>query len=105
MAVKLRIQDIMAEAREISFLEPEAEINRLLGLGATREYRLEGPVGVVLAHYRAGTELFLAGEDLHPRGSLSKAFQLRQVRMQVERPNPFEEPEAIGRLIDLNRRR
>ena len=62
MAVKLRIQDIMAEAREISFLEPEAEINRLLGLGATREYRLEGPVGVVLEHYRAGTELFLAGE-------------------------------------------
>jgi uncharacterized protein len=62
VAVKLRIQDITAEAREISFLEPQVEINRALGLGPTREYRLEAPVGVVLAHYRAGTELFLTGE-------------------------------------------
>ena len=59
--MKLRVQDITAEAREVSFLEPEKEINRTLASGPTREYRLEGPVRVDLSHYRAGTELFLSG--------------------------------------------
>ncbi len=60
--VKLRVDDITAEARELEFPEPEGEINRALGLGAVRDYRLEGPVKVKLAHYRAGTELFIQGE-------------------------------------------
>jgi uncharacterized protein len=60
--VKLRIEDITADAKELSFSEPEGEINRALGLGPIREYRLEGPVSVVLSYYRAGTELFFRGE-------------------------------------------
>jgi DUF177 domain-containing protein len=61
-AVKLRVDDITADARELSFSEPEGEINRALGLGPIREYRLEGPVQVVLSYYRAGMELFFRGE-------------------------------------------
>jgi uncharacterized protein len=60
--VKLRVDDITADAKELSFSEPEGEINRALGLGPIREYRLEGPVSVVLSYYRAGTELFFGGE-------------------------------------------
>jgi DUF177 domain-containing protein len=60
--VKLRVDDITADAKELSFSEPEGEINRALGLGPIREYRLEGPVNVVLSYYRAGTELFFRGE-------------------------------------------
>jgi uncharacterized protein len=62
LAVKLRVDDITADAKELSFSEPEGEINRALGLGPIREYRLEGPVNVALAYYRAGTEIFFRGE-------------------------------------------
>lgn len=60
--MKLRVDDITADAKELSFSEPEGEINRALGLGPIREYRLEGPVRVVLSYYRAATELFFRGE-------------------------------------------
>jgi uncharacterized protein len=61
-AVKLRVDDITSEAREISFAEPEQEINRTLGHGPVREYQLAAPVQVALSYYRAGTDLFVAGE-------------------------------------------
>lgn len=61
IAVKLRVDDITAEARELSFAEPEHEINRALDLGAAREYHLDAPVQVTISYYRAGTELFLSG--------------------------------------------
>jgi uncharacterized protein len=60
--MRLRVDDITAEARELTFPEPENEINRMLGVGAVRDYRLDGPVQVNLTYYRAGTELFLQGE-------------------------------------------
>ena len=59
--MKLRIDDITAESRSLSFAEPEQEINRALSTGPVHEYRLVAPVGVALAYYRAGTELFLEG--------------------------------------------
>jgi uncharacterized protein len=59
--MKLRIDDITAESRTLSYSEPEQEINRALSTGPVHEYRLLGPVGVEVAHYRAGTELFLEG--------------------------------------------
>jgi uncharacterized protein len=59
--VKIRIEDITADAKEMAFAEPEQEINRILGEGPIREYHLEGPVEVSVSFYRAGTELFFAG--------------------------------------------
>lgn len=59
--MKIRLEDITAEARRLAFSEPQGEINRLLDRGP-REYILEGPVSVELSHYRAGMELFFAGQ-------------------------------------------
>jgi uncharacterized protein len=59
--VKLRVDDITAESRDLCFAEPEAEINQTLATGTVREYQLVRPITVELAYYRAGTELFLEG--------------------------------------------
>ncbi len=59
--MKLRIDDITAESRSISFAEPEQDINRALVSGPIHEYRLLRPICVDLSYYRAGMELFLEG--------------------------------------------
>lgn len=59
--MKIRIEDISAEARDVAFSEPPNELNRLLGQGPIRDYLVEGPVAVSLSHYRAGMELFFEG--------------------------------------------
>ncbi len=61
MTMKLRVDDITAESRDLSFAEAEGEINRALAKGPISEYQLVRPVQVELAYYRAGTELFLQG--------------------------------------------
>lgn len=59
--MKLRIEEITAEAKELSFEEPEGEVNRILEKGPVHEYRIEGPISVTVSCYRAGTELFFSG--------------------------------------------
>ncbi|HLI79557.1 MAG TPA: DUF177 domain-containing protein [Candidatus Binataceae bacterium] len=59
--MKLRVDDITAEAKELSFAEPEADINRVLEKGPLTEFRVEEPIGVNVSYYRAGTELFFEG--------------------------------------------
>jgi len=59
--VKLRIDDITAEGREISFAEPEQELNRTLTRGNLREYFVTAPLQVSLSYYRAGTDIFVSG--------------------------------------------
>ncbi len=59
--MKLRVEDITAEAKEISFLESEKEVNRTLEQGPIKEYRVSGPIRVTLSYYRAGTDLFFQG--------------------------------------------
>jgi uncharacterized protein len=59
--VKLRIDDITAEGREVSFAEPEQEINRTLARGALHDYFVKAPLWVSLSYYRAGTEIFVSG--------------------------------------------
>ncbi len=60
--MKLRVEEITAEAREIAFLEPEDEINRVLDRGPVRDYSVQGPISVTASYYRAGTEVFLEGD-------------------------------------------
>jgi DUF177 domain-containing protein len=60
--VRLRVDEITADARRLSFAQPEEEVNRRLGQGAVHEYRAGGPIGVTLSYYRAGMELFFEGE-------------------------------------------
>jgi len=59
--MKLRVDEITAEAREIAFPEPEEEINRVLAAGPIRDYAVEGPIAVTMSYYRAGPEVFLQG--------------------------------------------
>ena len=59
--MKLRLEDITAEAKELTFVEPEMEVNRILAQGPVREYHVNAPIGVTVSYYRAGTDLFLAG--------------------------------------------
>jgi uncharacterized protein len=60
--VKLRLDDITADAKEADFAEPETETNRVLAQGPVREYRVEAPIAVNVSYYRAGTDLFFAGK-------------------------------------------
>jgi uncharacterized protein len=59
--VRLRIDEITAEAREVSFLQSEEEVNRRLALGPVHEFRVGGAIAVDLSYYRAGMELFFEG--------------------------------------------
>jgi uncharacterized protein len=60
--VKLRVDDIGGEAKEIAFAEAEGAINRTLEAGPVHEFRIAEPVAVEMSYYRAGTELFFEGE-------------------------------------------
>lgn len=62
--MEIRVDDITAEAKELSFEEAEAEVNAVLEREPLREYRIEGPISVRVSYYRAGTDLFFAG-NLH----------------------------------------
>jgi uncharacterized protein len=59
--VRLRIDEITAEAREVSFLQSEDEVNRRLAQGPVHEFRVGGAIAVDLSYYRAGMELFFEG--------------------------------------------
>ena len=59
--MKLRIDDITAEGREVCFAEPEQEINRALVSGPLHEYVVKPPLRVTLSYYRAGSEIFVSG--------------------------------------------
>ena len=59
--MKLRVEDITAEAKALAFAEPEADINRILEVGPLTEFHVEEPIGVEVSYYRAGTELFFEG--------------------------------------------
>lgn len=60
--MKLRVDEITAEARRTTFAQSEEEVNRRLAQGPVREFRVGGPIAVELSYYRAGMELFFAGE-------------------------------------------
>lgn len=59
--MRLRIDEITAEAREVSFFQSEEEVNRRLAQGPVHEFRVGGPIAVDLSYYRAGMELFFEG--------------------------------------------
>lgn len=82
--MKLRVDDITAEEREISFTESEQELNRTLARGNLREYFVKAPLQVSVSYYRAGTEVFISGNfDTVTRAACSRCaeeFDLRRDR-------------------------
>jgi uncharacterized protein len=94
--VKIRIEDITADAKELAFAEPEQEINRVLGQGPIREYHLEGPVRVSVSFYRAGMELFFAG-DLKTDTRAVCARCAEEVDVSADRPFRYVlSPKSVG---------
>jgi DUF177 domain-containing protein len=58
--MKLRIDDVTAESRELRFEEPEREINRVLSSGRDL-YQLVAPAELDVSYYRSGSEIFIGG--------------------------------------------
>jgi DUF177 domain-containing protein len=94
--VKLRIDEITAEAKEASFAEPEGEINRVLQEGPITEFRVNEPIGVNVSYYRAGTELFFEG-GLHASTTAICARCAEEFAAPSDRDFRFVlAPKAIG---------
>jgi uncharacterized protein len=60
--MKLRVEQITPEPREVGFCEAEEEANRRLAGGEVHDFRLCEPIDVHVTHYRAGDELYFAGQ-------------------------------------------
>jgi uncharacterized protein len=58
--MKLRVDDVGAESRDLRFHEPEQEINRVLSSGLD-QYQLAHAAAIRLSYYRAGSEVFIGG--------------------------------------------
>ncbi len=94
--MKLRIDDIAAEAKELSFAEPETEINRILAGGPVHEFHVDGPIAVRLSHYRAGSDLFFEGR-LSAKVGAACARCAEEFTTLSERPFRFVlSPKSIG---------
>lgn len=94
--VRLKVDDITADDKRLSFSEPETEINHILAQGRLKEYRLEKPVSVTVSYYRAGTELVFEGE-LFARGKALCARCAEEFSSANERPFRFVlAPRALG---------
>lgn len=94
--MKLRVDDITAEAKELSFAEPEAEINRILEKGPLAEFHIDEPIGVTVSYYRAGTELFFEG-GLHAATTATCARCAEEFAAPSDRHFRFVlAPKAVG---------
>lgn len=102
--MKLRIDDITAQVKEIHFVEPEAEVNRLLDHGPIREYHVNHPFSVELSYYRSGMELFFSG-SLHAEVTATCARCAEDFNVASDRDFRFVlAPKSVGSLNgkDLN---
>lgn len=94
--VKIRIEDITADVREITFSEPPNGVNLLLEQGPVRDYVVEGPIAVQLSYYRAGMDLFFRGElEASVRATCARCAE--EFRSESARPFRFVlAPRAAG---------
>lgn len=94
--MKLRLEDISAEAKEFRFAEPETDTNRSLGQGAAHEYRIVAPIAVEVSVYRAGTDIFFQGTlDAPARAICARCAEEFDIRAR----HPFRfvlAPKSIG---------
>ena len=94
--VKLKVDDIAAEAKELAFREPEADVNRVLSGGDGGEWRFKAPIDVRVSYYRAGTELFFEGR-LAAATHAACARCAEEFESGIERPFRFVmTPRAIA---------
>ncbi len=74
-------------------------------LGIRLQQRVEGRAAVAREGVRRGGEVYaLPGEHGHALRCRADAFQLRQVRVEVERPDPAQQAQPVERAVDLDGR-
>lgn len=94
--MKLRIEEITGQAKELAFDEPVTEINRLLDQGPIHEYHLSDPVGVKLTYYRSGMDVVFDGV-LTARAETICARCAEEFTTSCARPFRFVlVPKAVG---------
>ncbi len=64
--MKICVRDVETRAKHLAYDEPTEEINAELKRGPVHDYDFPGTVHVALTYYRAGTELFFAGDLTAP---------------------------------------
>jgi DUF177 domain-containing protein len=60
--MRIRLRDVHEEATVLQFEEPTTEINPLFEQGPVHDFEFQAPVFVELECYRAGQDVFFAGE-------------------------------------------
>ena len=85
--MKIRLEDIKASAKELSYTEEVEELNRRLGQGG-RDYQLPAGLAVDVSYYRAGLDLFFQGA-LHGEVLGSCARCLEEYRFDLDHPFTF----------------
>ena len=94
--MRIRIENITADAKELEFAESADEINRILGQGPIREYQVEGPIEAAVSFYRAGMELFFEG-SLKTRTGAICARCAEEFDSSTDRPFRFVlSPKSVG---------
>ncbi len=86
--MKLKLDDITVETKELAFTEPDKEVNQRLAQGPLKEYRVEGPYAVRVAYYRTASDLIFQGR-LSARVGASCARCAEQFAAEVERDFRF----------------
>ncbi len=60
--MQIRVRDIEETSKELVYEDSTSELNRVLAQGPVHDYEFSGPATVRVRYYRAGQELFFAGE-------------------------------------------
>jgi uncharacterized protein len=85
--MKIRIDDIQATPKELVYTEGVEELNARLGRGV-RDYRFPAGLGVEVAYYRAGLDVFFRG-TVHGDVMGNCARCLDEYPFDIDRPFSF----------------
>jgi len=102
--VRIRIENITADAKELEFAETADEINRILGQGPIREYQVEGPIEVAVSFYRAGMEALGAAEEKESLANESETHRLTGDLLLKQSSNAAEAQSCFQRAIEIARK-
>ena len=86
--MKIALDDIKETPKELSYTEDVDELNRRLGVGGGRDYRVPGGMNVDVRYYRAGLDVFFEGA-IHGDVLGSCARCLEEYHFDLDQPFRF----------------
>lgn len=82
--MRIQIHDIAESPKEFFWEEPTDELNKLFAQGSVRDYIFTRPVAIEVRCYRAGLELFFAGQAAGAvTGSCARCLESFDFQLQV----------------------